>query len=192
MTFKQLNWWQAVETAVTLSAFTMHSANNTNQVSNTPHAHEGTTVWKGLTDATEEKGQFTSAWAWFSRVEQYWNKIRVELKMLSHISPHNRLRGEEETAFFSDFFSWNSTLALKKGAEITLACASKSSSADRGRRIIFGRHLSLSLCAFLFLIVSRAPPQRPVCVWSVYRKCLCESRRQVQSKSFLWLEQKHL
>lgn len=37
--------------------------------------------------------------------------------MLSHTSPHNRLRGGEETALFSGFFCWNTTLALKKSVQ---------------------------------------------------------------------------
>lgn len=109
--------------------------------------------------------------------------------MLRHTSPHNRLRGGEETAIFSGFFCWNPTLALKKGAEITLACASSPPSADRGRRIIFGRHLSLRLP------VSHCEPgsatQTGLCL-----KCLQETLMWKSTsnavKGLLWLVKEHL
>lgn len=71
--------------------------------------------------------------------------------MLRHTSPHNRLWGGEETALFSGFFCWNSTLALKKGAEITLACASSPPlQIEGGGLFLAGISLSVPSCFLLW------------------------------------------
>lgn len=97
-----------------------------------------------------EKGQIPLALACgstFLITFQSKNRLRFELSLKCSVTPAHTTdwEAERKRPLFSAFFCWNSTLAPKKGAEITLACASKSSSADWGRRIIFGRHLSLCL-----------------------------------------------